>query len=100
MTVSRYLWGTGAIRYARRDHLCRPVSRAGLRLTRTVIPQEENTEGEGPMTTNSRGLTEPTASLPVGSDGQVVYVREPRHWGRRLLVLVGTLGVLVALFFG
>src|SRR5215218_270317 len=47
-------------------------------------------------------MTDPTASYPVqGGEGQqVVYVREPRHWGRRFLAFVGTIGVLVALFFG
>lgn len=37
-----------------------------------------------------------------GGDGQpqVVYVREPARWGRRFLVFIGTIGVLVALFFG
>jgi hypothetical protein len=36
------------------------------------------------------------------TDPTVVYVREPAkaRWGRRLLVLVGTIGVIVALVFG
>jgi len=44
-----------------------------------------------------------TEVLPgEGGEPTVVYVREPaeRHWGRRLLVLVGTIGVIVALVFG
>jgi uncharacterized protein DUF4230 len=45
---------------------------------------------------------EPTAALPAvpGGESQVVYVREPSHWGRRLLVFIGSLGVLVAVVFG
>lgn len=36
------------------------------------------------------------------ADPTIVYVREPAkaRWGRRLLVLVGTIGVIVALVFG
>ncbi|HEX6872277.1 MAG TPA: DUF4230 domain-containing protein [Micromonosporaceae bacterium] len=60
---------------------------------------------------HSDGTTRPTAELPEvsGAEGgrgaqepTVVYVREPagRRWGRRLLVLVGTIGVVVALIFG
>jgi hypothetical protein len=30
----------------------------------------------------------------------VVYVREPKHWGRRLLVFIGVIGILVAAVFG
>jgi hypothetical protein len=42
-------------------------------------------------------------SMPptLGSDqSQVVYVREPAHWGRRILVLVGVLALGTAAFFG
>jgi hypothetical protein len=53
------------------------------------------------MTTDP-GSAGSTTALPVqGGEGpQVVYVREPKSWGRRLLVLVGTIGLLVAIFFG
>jgi hypothetical protein len=52
----------------------------------------------------------PTAELPqVAADGSnpggeptVIYVREPAggRWGRRLLLLVGTIGLVIALVFG
>jgi hypothetical protein len=32
-------------------------------------------------------------------DPQVIYVREKAHWGRRLLVFVGVLGLIAATFF-
>jgi Protein of unknown function (DUF4230) len=35
-----------------------------------------------------------------GDQPMVVYVREPKSWGRRLLVFVGVLGILVASYFG
>jgi hypothetical protein len=31
---------------------------------------------------------------------QIVYVTQPANWGKRLLLTVGTLGLVVALFFG
>lgn len=64
------------------------------------------------MTTDSSGASEPTAqhrALTVGStevlpaqtgDEQIVYVREPTHWFRRILIFVGSIALLVALFFG
>src|SRR5688572_6711649 len=59
------------------------------------------------MTTQPGGMTElpeqgTTEVLPAQGEQTVVYVREPteRRAGRRLLVLVGTIGVLVALVFG
>jgi hypothetical protein len=59
------------------------------------------------MTTQPGGTTElpeqgTTEVLPAQGEPTVVYVREPteRRAGRRLLVLVGTIGVLVALVFG
>jgi Protein of unknown function (DUF4230) len=42
--------------------------------------------------------TEPFARQ--GDEPMVVYVRQPRHWGRRLLVFIGVLGILVAAAFG
>jgi hypothetical protein len=42
--------------------------------------------------------TEPFARQ--GDEPMVVYVRQPRHWGRRLLVFIGVLGILVAAVFG
>lgn len=45
-----------------------------------------------------------TTEIMPAQDGQatVVYAREPAgsRWGRRLLILVGTIGVIVALIFG
>jgi hypothetical protein len=35
-----------------------------------------------------------------GDEPMVVYVREPKHWGRRLLVFVGVIGIMVAAVFG
>jgi hypothetical protein len=35
-----------------------------------------------------------------GDEPMVVYVREPKSWGRRFLVFVGVIGVLIAAFFG
>jgi hypothetical protein len=59
------------------------------------------------MTTESRGAIDATApqpALPAGSTEvlpeQVIYVKEPAHWFRRILVFVGSIGLLVALFFG
>src|SRR5258705_2321795 len=42
--------------------------------------------------------TEPFAR--TGDEPMVVYVREPRHWGRRLLVFIGVIGILVTAVFG
>jgi hypothetical protein len=57
-------------------------------------------EGEGVMTSQSTNDPDPTS--PIGTDPTVVYVREPARsrWGRRLLMLVGAAGVIVALVFG
>src|SRR5258705_13383011 len=43
-----------------------------------------------------------TESLPAraGDETEIVYVKEPTHWFRRILVFIGTIGLLVALFFG
>jgi Protein of unknown function (DUF4230) len=43
-----------------------------------------------------------TAPIDAETDSTVVYVREPTgsRWSRRLLMLVGTIGVIVALVFG
>jgi hypothetical protein len=50
------------------------------------------------MTTPSDGRT---GTLPVQSgDQQIVYVREPSHWLRRLLVFMGTVALLIAVVFG
>jgi uncharacterized protein DUF4230 len=35
-----------------------------------------------------------------GDEPMVVYVREPKHWGRRLLIFIGVMGILVAAVFG
>jgi Protein of unknown function (DUF4230) len=35
-----------------------------------------------------------------GDEPVVVYVREPKSWGRRLLVFIGVIGILVASYFG
>ncbi len=35
-----------------------------------------------------------------GDEPMVVYVREPKHWGRRLLVFVGVVGIMIAAVFG
>jgi hypothetical protein len=42
--------------------------------------------------------TEPFARQ--GDEPMVVYVRQPRHWGRRFLVFIGVLGILAAAVFG
>jgi hypothetical protein len=57
-------------------------------------------EGEGVMTSQSTNDPDPTS--PIGTEPTVVYGREPAtsRWGRRLLMLVGTAGVIVALVFG
>jgi len=53
-------------------------------------------EGEVAMTMDSRGDT-PTGVAPRQTDDpMVVYVREPKHWGRRLLVFIGVVGLLCA----
>jgi uncharacterized protein DUF4230 len=45
--------------------------------------------------------TRSTQIMPAMDGGtQVVYVPQPKSWGRRLLMLIGTLGVIVALLFG
>jgi hypothetical protein len=36
----------------------------------------------------------------TGDEPMVVYVREPKHWGRRLLIFIGVMGLLVATVFG
>jgi hypothetical protein len=43
-----------------------------------------------------------TEALPAraGDETEIVYVKEPTHWFRRILVFIGTIGLLVALFFG
>jgi hypothetical protein len=42
-----------------------------------------------------------TGTLPVQSgDQQIVYVQEPSHWLRRLLVFMGTVALLIAAVFG
>jgi Protein of unknown function (DUF4230) len=54
-------------------------------------------------TREQRALTGSTEVLPARTDEdepQVIYVREPAHWGRRILVFIGTVGLIVALFFG
>jgi hypothetical protein len=52
------------------------------------------------MTTNS----EPTGSTQQiprqGDEPMVVYVREPKHWGRRFLVFIGVVGLMIAAVFG
>lgn len=40
------------------------------------------------------------STQPNPDQSQVVYVREPAHWGRRFLVLIGVLAVAAAAFFG
>lgn len=54
------------------------------------------------MTTGSGDWSGNTAALPAQSDGQpqVVYVQQPRRWGRGFLIFLGTIGLLIALFFG
>jgi hypothetical protein len=55
------------------------------------------------MTIEPHGTQElPTAPVSPESDPTVVYVQDPAkgRWSRRLLVLVGTIGVIVALVFG
>jgi hypothetical protein len=63
------------------------------------------------MATESRGVqsTAQHPALSAGStqilprtdeDTQLVYVKEPTHWFRRLLVFLGSIALLVALFFG
>ncbi len=59
-------------------------------------------------TREQRALTGSTEVLPARTnDGirtddepQVIYVKEPAHWGRRLLVFIGSIGLIIALFFG
>ncbi len=61
----------------------------------------------------SRGSLEPTSQHPAltagpsdtlpartGDETEIVYVKEPTHWFRRFLVFIGTIGLLIALFFG
>jgi len=62
------------------------------------------------MTTPSGGLIEPTAEqssvsttgvLPAQpGEPQVVYVREPSHWFRKLLIFMGTVALIIAALFG
>jgi hypothetical protein len=89
-----------------------------LRGQRTVITTEE-TEGEVVMTTESSGqfgspgrpeltagtggIAAPTEVLPAtatAEEERIIYVKEPVHWFRRLMVFVGSIALLVALFFG
>src|SRR5690606_35762976 len=44
------------------------------------------------------GATEYLPAQP--SEPTIVYVREKPHWGRRLLVFIGVMGLLVAAFVG
>jgi hypothetical protein len=48
-------------------------------------------------TQSGAGDTEIMSTQP--GDPQVIYVREKAHWGRRLLVFVGVLGLIAATFF-
>jgi hypothetical protein len=44
-----------------------------------------------------------TAKVPEplpAAEPAIVYVKEPAHWGRRLLFIIGTVGVVVSLVFG
>jgi hypothetical protein len=41
-----------------------------------------------------------TPPSPGSDQTQVVYVREPAHWGRRILVLIGVVALGTAAFFG
>jgi hypothetical protein len=54
------------------------------------------------MTIQSMNNPDDDPNVLHETDPTVVYVREPAkaRWGRRLLVLVGTVGVIVALVFG
>jgi hypothetical protein len=59
------------------------------------------------MTTESRGAIDSTAALPALPGGSseafpehVIYVKEPVHWLRRVLVFIGSIALLIALFFG
>ena len=56
------------------------------------------------MTTQSDAQTGVTRSLPAaeatGTQPQIVYVQQKAHWGRRLLVLLGVIALLVAASFG
>jgi Protein of unknown function (DUF4230) len=47
------------------------------------------------MTTDSTGVVPRQTDEPM-----VVYVREPKHWGRRILVFIGVMGLLLAAGFG
>ncbi len=56
--------------------------------------------GYGP-TAEQPKLTATTDVMPAqAGQPQVVYMREPRSWGRRLLAVLATFGVLLALVFG
>src|ERR1700730_17911429 len=54
------------------------------------------------MTIQSMNNPDDDPNVVQDADPTVVYVREPAkaRWGRRLLMLVGTAGVIVALVFG
>jgi hypothetical protein len=62
------------------------------------------------MTTETSGATGEHAAITAGpteilpatrtTDEQVIYVKEPAHWFRRILVFIGSIALLVALFFG
>jgi Protein of unknown function (DUF4230) len=54
------------------------------------------------MASQSDDRSRTTEVLPAQREETIVYVprEESGRWGRRLLALVGTFGVLVALFFG
>lgn len=50
------------------------------------------------MTTDARG--DSTGVMPRQTDEpMVVYVREPKHWGRRILIFIGIVGLLIATSF-
>lgn len=50
--------------------------------------------------TNPSDAGETELLTRTGDEPMVVYVREPKHWGRRLLVFVGVIGILIAAAFG
>ncbi len=56
-------------------------------------PKRE-TEGEATMTDARETSTEVVPRQT--DDPMVVYVREPKHWGRRILVFIGVVGLLIA----
>lgn len=52
------------------------------------------------MTTPSEPIGDTRQIARVGDEPMVVYVREPKHWGRRFLVFIGVVGILIAGVFG